>query len=675
MNSIIGGALRLRPLVVAVALLVSGLGIYTTLNMPIDVFPDLTAPTVTVMTEVAGMAPREVESLVTFPLETALNGAAGVRRVRSASAVGLSVVWVEFDWGFDRYTARQVVNERVDMVAGELPAQANPPVLAPASSIMGEIQFLGLLGPGVDPLTLRGVAETRVRRRLLAVPGVSQVSVLGGGEKQYQVVLDPERLRLSNLGVGDVAAALEAANRNVSAGFSVENHTEYVVQGFGRIEHLEDLEEVVVAHRLDAPVRVVDLGRVQVGQGPVRGLGAVNGQRAVILGVQKQPQANTLELQNRLDKVYAEIEGSLPSGLTLRSDLFRQADFIATSVKNLEHALRDGALLVVLVMVFFLANWRASVITLAAIPLSILLTVLCLRAFGATINTMTLGGVAIAVGALVDDAVIDVENVVRRLRENAGLPDDRRRPVLALVYEATVEIRNSITYATFIIMLVFVPLFFLSGVEGRLLIPLGAAYMVALAASLLVAVTVTPALGLWLLPGSRAVRENHEAPLVRWLKAGYTPLLGVAMRRPWYFAGVALVLAAGAVTFLAGMGRSFLPEFNEGALTISAVTLPGTPVANSDRLGGLIEEILLARPEVVSTARRTGRAELDQHAMSVESAEIDVKLRRGERSREDFLADLRRELATVPGVNFTIGQPISRIASTTCCPAREPAWR
>ncbi len=659
MNALIRGALRLRALVLAVALLVTGLGVYTTLHMPIDVFPDLTAPTVTVMTEVAGMAPPDVESLVTFPLETALNGASGVRRVRSASAVGLSVVWVEFDWGFDRYTARQVVSERVDMVGGDLPAQADPPVMAPASSIMGEIQFLGLVAPESDPLELRAVAETQVRRRLLAVPGVSQVSVLGGGEKQYQVVLDPERLRLSNLGVDDVAAALAGANRNVSAGFSVEQHTEYVVQGLGRVRQLEDLEEVVVAHRQGAPVRVADLGEVQLGEGPVRGLGSVNGQRAVILGVQKQPQANTLELQQRLDAVYAELETQLPEGMTLRRDLFRQADFIATAVRNVEHALRDGALLVVLVMVFFLANWRASVITLAAIPLSILTAVLALKAFGATINTMTLGGIAIAVGALVDDAVIDVENVVRRLRENAGLPSEQRRPVARVVYEATLEIRNSITYATFIIMLVFVPLFFLSGVEGRLLVPLGAAYMVALAASLLVAVTVTPALGLWLLPGSRAVRNNHEAPLVGWLQRGYRPLLDAALGRPWAFAAPALTLLVGSVVMLGGMGRSFLPDFNEGSLTISAVTLPGTPITDTDRLGLVIEQILLEQAEVVSTARRTGRAELDQHAMSVESAEIDVTLRPGDRPREQFLADLRRALEVVPGVSVTIGQPIS----------------
>ena len=658
MDNLIRGALRMQPVVIALAALVCAWGVAVVLDMPVDVFPDLTAPTVTVMTEAPGMAPAEVEALVTFPLETALNGATGVRRVRSASAVGLSVVWVEFDWGFDRFAARQIVGEKVDLVAGELPDQARPPVMAPASSIMGEIQFLGLVSDAADPVDLRTVAETVVRRRLLAVPGVSQVTVLGGGDRQYQVMVDPQRLRALDLGVGDVAGALASANRNVSAGFLVQHGAEHVVQGVGRVRQAGDLEAVVVANRRGAPIRVADLGRVRVGEGPVRGLGSVNGRRAVILGVQKQPQANTLRLQRHLDDVYAELDGRLPPGMTLDRTLFRQADFIATAVRNVEHALRDGALLVVLVMVLFLANVRASFITLTAIPVSVLVAVLLLRALGATINTMTLGGIAIAVGALVDDAVIDVENVVRRLRQNAALPADRRRASWAVVYDATVEIRHSITYATVIIMLVFVPLFFLTGVEGRLLVPLGAAYIVSLAASLLVAVTLTPALGLWLLPGSRAVREDREAPLVRWLKRRYDPLLRLALDRPWWFTGPSAALLIVAVVWLGSVGRSFLPEFNEGSLTVAAVTVPGTPIAHADTLGRVIEDILHEQPEVVSTARRTGRAELDQHAMGVESSEIDVTLRMGDRSREEFLADLRHALKDVPGTSITIGQPI-----------------
>ena len=659
MIELIRGSLRYRPVVIAAALILCAVGVYTTLEMPVDVFPDLTAPTVSVMTEAPGMAPREVEALVTFPLETSLNGAPGVRRIRSSSAVGLSVVWVEFDWGVDIMRARQIVGEKVELVAGELPSQAKPPVMAPASSIMGEIQYLGLTSDRHDPLELRTIADVAVRRRLLSVPGVAQVTPIGGGEKQYQVVLDPQRLRLYDLGVGDVADALAAANENISAGFLDERASEYLVRGLGRVEDSADIEQVVVAIAGGAPVRVMDLGVVRIGAAVKRGEGSVNGRRAVILGVQKQPTANTLELQKRLDLVYDDLARELPDGVTLNRELFRQSDFIESAVRNMEHAMRDGALLVVLVMVFFLANVRASLITLTALPLSILTAVFSLKLFGATINTMTLGGIAIAVGALVDDAVIDVENIVRRLRENRTLRDGERRANLRVVLDATLEIRSSIIYATVIIGLVFVPLFFLSGVEGRLLRPLGTAYLVSLGASLLVAVTVTPALSSWLLPGSRAVRENREAPVVRWLKRGYDPILDWALKFPWRTAVPGAVLLVAALVAVGGMGRSFLPEFNEGSLTVSAVTLPGSTLTGSDQIAGAVEAILLEQPEVVSTARRTGRAELDQHAMSVESSEIDVDLSMQDRSKDELLAALRRELAGVPGVSVTIGQPIS----------------
>jgi CzcA family heavy metal efflux pump len=431
------------------------------------------------------------------------------------------------------------------------------------------------------------------------------------------------------------------------------------VRGLGRIESLRDIGEVVVETVDGAPVRVADLGEVVIGEAPKRGEGSVDMRRAVILGVQKQPGANTLELARRLDAVYTELDRELPEGMVFDRSLFRQADFIETAVRNVEHALRDGAILVVLVMLLFLANVRATMITLTALPLSILTAVLTLELFGATINTMTLGGIAIAVGALVDDAVIDVENVARRLRENRARPPQRRLSVVRIVYDATLEIRASITYATMIIVLVFLPLFFLSGVEGRLLRPLGLAYVVSLGASLLVAVTVTPALCLSLLPRSRAVRENREAPVAVWLKRRYAPLLDAALDHPWHVAAPGVALLAVAVVAVLGVGRSFLPEFDEGALTISAVTLPGTTLADSDRLGREVERILHAHPEVVSTARRTGRAELDQHAMSVESAEIDVMLAMRDRDKADFLAALREDLAALPGLNVTIGQPIS----------------
>jgi len=659
MDALIRGSLRYRSVVIAAALILCALGIYTTLEIPVDVFPDLTAPTVNIMTEAPGMAPREVESLVTFPLETALNGAPGVRRIRSASTVGLSVVWVEFDWGFDILRARQIVGEKVDLVAGELPPEAESPVMAPSSSIMGEIQYLGLTSQDHDELELRTVADVVVRRRLLSVPGVAQVTPIGGGEKQYQVVLDPHKLTLFGIGVDEVAGALVANNRNVSAGFLNERASEYLVRGLGRVEDLEDIGEVVVSMVDGAPVRVADLGELTFGAAVKRGLGSVNGEQAVILGVQKQPEANTLELQKRLDVVYEGLKKDLPEGMALNTSLFRQSDFIEAAVRNMEHALRDGALLVVLVMVMFLANVRASLITLTALPLSILTAVLSLKFFGATINTMTLGGMAIAVGALVDDAVIDVENIVRRLRESRALPADQQRSNFKVVLDATLEIRPSIIYATVIIVLVFLPLFFLSGVEGRLLRPLGTAYIVSLGASLLVAVTVTPALSLWLLPGSRAVRQNREAPLVGWLKRRYDPVLNWALDRPWHSAIPGAVLLVLSIVAVSNVGRSFLPEFNEGSLTISAVTLPGTTLEDSGNITAAVEEILLSQPEVVSTARRTGRAELDQHAMSVESSEIDVDLEMKDRSKEEFLADLRADLSGLPGLNVTIGQPIS----------------
>ncbi len=659
MENMIRNALRLRSLVLPAALVLCAVGVHTAINMPVDVFPDLTAPTVNVMTEAPGMAPREIESLITFPIESALNGAPGVRRIRSGTAVGVSVVWVEFDWGFDIMRARQIVGEKVDLVGEELPAEAKRPVMAPSSSIMGEIQFLGLTSDRHGPIELRTAAETVIRRRLLSVPGVSQVTPIGGGEKQYQVLLDPALLRRHDVGVSDVAAALRASNRNVSAGFLEERAVEYLVRGLGRIESLDDIGNVVIKTTNGAPLRVADLGEVVIGQAPKRGEGSVNMERAVILGVQKQPDANTLELTRRLDLVYDALEHELPEGMTLDRTLFNQADFIETAVRNVEHALRDGAILVILVMLLFLANVRATAITLTALPLSILTSVLTLKLFGATINTMTLGGIAIAVGALVDDAVIDVENVVRRLRENRALPDDRRLSAMRVVFDATMEIRQSITYATAIIVLVFVPLFFLSGVEGRLLRPLGVAYVVSLGASLLVAITVTPALCLSLLPNSRAVRTNRQAFVVTWLKAKYEPLLRSALDHPWRFTTPGIVLLAVALTAVLSIGRSFLPEFNEGALTISAVTLPGSTLGNADLIGLEVERILHEQPEVVSTARRTGRAELDQHAMSVESAEIDVALSMKDRDKETFLADLREALAVLPGLNVTIGQPIS----------------
>ena len=661
MDKLIRWSLENRPLVLVAALLLTVFGIHTATRMPVDVFPDLTAPTVTVITEAHGMAPTEVENQVTFPIETAVNGASGVRRVRSATAVGISVVWVEFDWGTDIRHARQIVSEKMAMVASELPAEVEKPVLAPVSSVMGEILFLALTSDKHTPTELRTFSETRIRRRLLAVPGVAQVTPIGGGEKQFQVVIAPAALQTHGVTVAQVVRALEEGNENVSAGIINERGAEWLVTGMGRLRTLEDIGETVVTARAGVPVRVADVGEVKLGVAPKRGKASAMGKPAVVMGIQKQPGANTLALTRQLETVLADIQTKLPPGMKLQTDIFRQANFIEVAVKNVFTALGEGVLLVIVVVLVFLANGRATLITITAIPLSLVAAVLTLKAFGATINTMTLGGMAIAIGALVDDAVIDVENVVRRLRENVALPVEQRRNALAVVLNASIEIRSSIVFATLIIALVFVPVFFLGGVEGRLLQPLGVAYLVALLASLLVAVTVTPVLCLLLLPNSRAVLTGHESGFVRLLKRGYTPLLNGALRHPWFVTLPAVALLAVALVATSFFGRAFLPEFNEGSLTLSAVTLPGTSLAESDALGRVVEQTLLspAFPEIISVARRTGRAELDEHAQGVEAAELDVSLKMGQRSKAEFLAALREALSQVPGMNVTIGQPIS----------------
>jgi CzcA family heavy metal efflux pump len=658
-DALIGWSLRNRAAVLVLAALLLVVGGYTTLKMPVDVFPDLTAPTVTVLTEARGMVPSEVETQVTFPIEAAVNGASGVRRVRSATTVGLSIVWIEFDWGTDIYAARQIVSEKVNVAAGELPPEVDRPVLAPVSSIMGEIMFLALTSDQHTPIELRTTADTVIRRRLLSVPGVSQVTPLGGGVKQFQVRLSPARLQAHGVSLSQVTRALAEGNENVSAGFINERGSEWLIAGVGRVRSLEDIGRTVVLATNGIPTTVADLGEVVIGEEPKRGEGSANGKPAVILGIQKQPRANTLLLTRELDAVLNDISAKLPAGMTIDRHIFRQADFIEVAVRNVEAALRDGGLLVVAVVLLFLANVRATVITLTAIPLSLLVTVLVMQAFGATINTMTLGGMAIAIGALVDDAVIDVENVFRRLRDNQHKPPDRRRPVLQVVFDASVEIRSSIVFATLIIALVFLPIFFLSGVEGRLLKPLGVAYIVSLGASLLVALTVSPVLCSLLLPRSRAVLAGHEAKVVAWLKARYARILTPVLAHPWRVtmpAAVALLLAAGSTLL---MGRSFLPEFNEGTLTLSAVTLPGTSLEQANEYGTLIERTLLAHPEVIGVARRQGRAELDEHAQGVESAEIDVSLKMHQRTKEEFLEALRRDFALIPGMNIIIGQPIS----------------
>jgi CzcA family heavy metal efflux pump len=648
-DRIIQWSLRNRLFVLTAAALLLVWGTYEAVKMPVDVFPDLTAPAVTVVAEAHGMAPQEVETQITFPIETALNGASGVRRVRSSTGVGIAVIWVEFEWGTDIYQARQVVAEKLQLAQSTLPPDVPPPVLAPVSSIMGEIMFIALTSNQHTPMELKTVADWTVRRRLLAVPGVSQVIPTGGETKQYQVIVRPDRLAAFGLGVEDVVEALRKSNENTSAGFYREGGQEYLIHGVGRIASPDDIAATVLVERGGQPILVRDVATVQIGGALKRGEGSHNAKPAVILGIQKQPAANTLELTERLDDVMADIQKSLPPGMKINSHIFRQSDFIEIAVHNVVAALRDGAILVIAIVFLFLMSARATGITVLAIPLSLVTAILAMKLFGVTINTMTLGGMAIAVGALVDDAIIDVENVVRRLRENDG------RPKLDVIFEASREVRGSIVFATVIIVLVFLPLFLLTGIEGRLLRPLGFAYIVSLAASLIVALTVTPALCSLLLP--RVPKE--EGRVVHWLKGRYAPMLDRLLDRwkPITAMAVALLVAAGIALALAG--RAFLPDFNEGTLTINAVTLPGTSLETSDRLGRIVEEILLAEPEVVATARRTGRAELDEHAQDVNASEMEVSLKMKDRGKDEFLADLRRKLTAVPGTNITIGQPIS----------------
>jgi CzcA family heavy metal efflux pump len=658
-DRIISWSLHNRPLVLGLSVIFLALGGWVAWRMPVDVLPDLTAPTVTILVEGQGMAPTDMETLVTFPIETALNGAAGVRRVRSATAVGIAVVWVEFEWGQDIYRARQTVNERVAAVAADLPPQVDPPALAPVSSIMGEILFIALRSDRHDALELRTIAEAQVRRRLLAVPGVSQVVATGGGERQFQVVVSPDRLVASDVSIDEVEEALRRASRNTSAGFRVASGQEYLIQGVGQIRTITDIEQTVVATRDTRPILVADLATVRVGEALKRGEGSYNGEPAVVLGIQRQPDVNTLQLTRTLDAAFNDIQATLPEGVRIERDVMRQADFIEVALSNLNAALRDGTLLVILVTVVFLANLRAAGITLVAIPLSLVAAVIGLRMAGLSINSMTLGGLAIAIGALVDDAIIDVENILRRLRENATRPEGERKAVLEVVYEASKEIRGSIVFATIIVMLVFLPLFFLADVEGRLLQPLGLAYLIALFASLIVALTVTPVLSYYLLPRLRSVREGHEPAVSRWLKRHYGRTVPWALdHRKTVFAGAGILLLLAGLS-LPRMGRAFLPEFNEGALVISAVTLSGTSLQASDQLGTALERQLQSVPEVVSSARRTGRAERDEHVQGVESAEIDVKLRESDRSRDEILEDIRNRVSLLPGVNVTIGQPIS----------------
>ena len=659
LNRIIDWSIRNRLLVLACAGLALAVGLYTALELPIDVFPELTAPAVTILVEAHAMAPEEVEVLITFPIETALNGAPGIRRVRSASGIGIAVIWAEFDWGTDIYRARQVVSEKLQLISASFPPGIPPPVMAPISSIMGEIMLIGLTGPSDRLMEMRTLADWTLRRRILSVPGVSQVVPIGGFVKQYQVLIDPIKLRQYDVTIDQVTGAVEASGQNVAGGFFSEAGREFLIRGIGRAHSLEELRSVPVTSYGNAPVRLQDLGSVVTGPKVRRGAASVSAREAIILSIQKQPEANTLELTQRIDQVLDDVEQNLPEQVAIDRFIFRQSDFIETSIENVLKALRDGAILVIIVLFIFLLNFRTTFISVLAIPLSLVVTVVFLKLWGTSINTMTLGGMAIAIGALVDDAIIDVENVFRRLRENLRKPPEKRAAPEEVVFQASSEVRHPILFATFIVSIVFVPIFALSGLEGRMLKPLGVSYIVSIVASLAVALTVTPALCTYLLPDSLTFRQNRESWVVRKLKEVYAPLLRLSLSRPTVVITACAGLLVPALLSTPFLGRTFLPEFNEGTLTITMVTAPGTSLVKSDELGRRVEERLLSNPEVLSTARRTGRAELDEHAQEVNAAELDVRFRLESRQRDEFLAHLRNQLALFPGTHFSIGQPLS----------------
>lgn len=652
-------SLRHRAFVLAAAAMLIVLGGWELRDMPVDVLPDVSAPRVTVVTEATGLAPLEVERLITFPIETAVNGVAGTRRVRSASAPGISIVWVEFDWDTTDTIARQRVTERLQAITGVLPPEAAPPLLAPPSSVMGEIMFVALTSETASPLELRQVAERDVRRRLLAVEGVAQVIPVGGFERQYQILLDPQRLERFELTPLAVTGAIERGSANAPGGYLVQAGQESVVQVFGRAQSVEDLESIPVAERGGVAVRVADVADVRVGPAVRRGTGSYNAEPAIVLSIVKQPAADTLSTTERVDASLDALAPALEQqGVVVhRAGLFRQVDFIHRAIDNLLEVLRDGAFLVALILAIFLWHAGATVISVLAIPLSMLGATLALDALGYGINAMTLGGLAIAVGELVDDAIVDVENVARRLRERAALPPEAQAPMLVTVLEASREIRSSIVSATIVIVLVFLPLLFLGGFEGRLLAPLAIAYLLAIGASLVVAVTVTPVLGSYLLPSRRGTRR--EPPVVRWLVRAYTPALDRALRHPvaLMIASLAITAAGAVALMLAGSG--FMPELREGSLNVAVVLPPGTSLEQSDALGRLAEETLLADPAVAAITRRTGRAERDEHVQGPESSELEVTLRDDPRSREALLEDLREALEIVPGAQVTFGQPIS----------------
>jgi CzcA family heavy metal efflux pump len=659
LNRIISYSLHNRLLVIAVSAILIFWGTYSASKMEVDVFPDLTAPTVVVLTESHGMAPEEVERLVTFPIETSVNGSGNVRRVRSSSSAGISIVWVEFDWGTDIYKARQIVSEKISIVANQLPSGVSAPIMAPQSSIMGEIMLISVTAKKMNQLDIRTIADWNIRPLLLSIGGVSQVVVIGGEYKQYQILASPQKMKSYNVSLSELLKASKEANTNASGGFMQEYGNEYIVRGIGRTNDLIDLGKSVIKTQDGIPIKLEDVAELKIGSSIKIGDGSLKGSPAVIMTVMKQPGTNTLALTDKIDQSLFELKKSLPGDLQINTHIFRQSDFINASIGNIKKTLIEGSLFVVLILFLFLMNWRATVISLVAIPISLITAILVLKWFGFTINTMSLGGMAIAIGDLVDDAIIDVENVFKRLKENAAKPGELQKNKIKVIYDASVEIRTSVINATFIIIVAFIPLFFLSGMEGRLLAPLGIAFIVALFASLIVAISITPVLCSYLLTGDKMLERQHkESWLVRKLSSWYENSLNLAMSYKKPILGVSLALFIASLIALGSLGRSFLPEFNEGSLVVSVTSMPGISLEESNKIGVQVEKTLLTVPEIKITTRRTGRAELDEHAQGVNASEIDAPFELKDRNRDDFMKDVRQKMASITGANITIGQPI-----------------
>lgn len=661
LNGIIRFSLNNRMVILVIAALCLVAGIYSTMHTEVDVFPDLNAPTVVVMTEAEGMAPEEVERLVTFPIETAVNGATNVRRVRSSSATGFSIVNIEFDWGTDIYKARQIVSEKIAMVGADLPENVGNPTLGPQASILGELMIIGLTADTTSMQDLRTIADWTIRPRLLSTGGVAQVAVMGGDIKEYQILMDPGKMRRHGVSMDEVIYAVKEMNQNASGGTLYEYGNEYIVRGLLSTNDIDELKKAVVKTSENGlPITLDAVADVRIGpKTPVLGVASNDGKPAVLLTVTKQPNTNTLALTGRLDNALDELKANLPTDVKINSQIFRQSRFIDSSIDNVKKSLIEGAIFVIIVLFIFLMNWRTTVISLVSIPLSIVASLLAIRWMGLTINTMSLGGIAIAIGSLVDDSIVDVENVFKRLRQNREKPENERESVIKVVYEASKEVRMPMLNSTLIIIASFLPLFFLSGMEGRMLKPLGITFIISLMASTLVALTVTPVLSSFLLGSQNSDKTGKEPTLVRWLKKYYEKALNwsVGHKKSLLF-GVGALLAAAVVMFFT-LGGSFLPAFNEGSFTISISTVPGISLEESDRMGRTAEKLLLSIPEIKTVGRKTGRAELDEHAFGVNSSEFECPFELGRKTRKELTEEVRQKLAVLPGVNIEIGGPIS----------------